>query len=171
MSVDPSRRRFLRLAGAAGGAALAATRLAAPARAAGTADVLLLSCMDYRLMQEVERYMAGRGLADKYDHIVLAGAALGAVTDKYPAWAKTFWDHLGLALQLHQVHSLMVLDHRDCGAYKLVLGPEHAKDPATEKQSHAAQIRKLKAQVLEKHPKLRVEGLLMALDGKVESLA
>ena len=45
--------------------------------------------MDYRLMDDIERYMSGRGLRDKYDHIVLAGASLGAITDKYPKLAST----------------------------------------------------------------------------------
>src|SRR5205823_13085242 len=43
-------------------------------------EALLLSCMDYRLTDQTTRYMSGRGLRDKYDHIILAGAALGALT-------------------------------------------------------------------------------------------
>ena len=37
-------------------------------------------------MDEIEKYMSGRGMQNNYDHIVLASASLGAVTDKYPAW-------------------------------------------------------------------------------------
>lgn len=54
--------------------------------------------MDYRLIDETERYMSARGLRDKYDHIILAGASLGALTDQYPAWNQTFWEHLEIAL-------------------------------------------------------------------------
>ena len=36
--------------------------------------------------------------------IVLAGAALGAVTPKFPAWNQTFWEHLGVAIDLHGIH-------------------------------------------------------------------
>jgi len=79
------RRNFLRVALLGGGATLLASMLpAGVANAAGNTEALLLSCMDFRLMDDVERYMASRGLRDKYDHIVLAGAALGAVTDKIP---------------------------------------------------------------------------------------
>jgi hypothetical protein len=60
-----------------------------------------------------------------------------------------------------------VMDHRECGAYKVILGPEHAKDPKTEKEAHATQLKKLKTQIAEKYPKLKVETLLMGLDGKV----
>ena len=39
-----------------------------------------------------------------------------------------------------------------------------------EKDTHAAQLKKLKGMINDKHPKLEVETLLMALDGKVESV-
>lgn len=169
---ENGRRRFLQVAALGGGASLlTATSLIPEARAAGTTDALLLSCMDFRLMDDIERYMSGRKLRDKYDHIVLAGASLGAITDKYPAWSKTFWEHLDIAIQLHGIHTVIVMDHRDCGAYKVILGPEHAKDPKTEKAIHATQLKKLKTQIAEKYPKLKVEMLLMALDGKVEVIA
>lgn len=167
-----SRRKFLQFAAVGGGATLlSATSWLPQARAAGEADALLLSCMDFRLMDDIERYMSGRGLRDKYDHVILAGASLGAVTDKYPAWNTTFWEHLDIAMKLHNIHTVIVLDHRDCGAYKVVLGAEHAKDPKVETDTHAAQLKKLKGQINKKHPKLKVEMLLMALDGKVESIS
>jgi len=170
--LEGGRRRFLQVAALGGGASLlAATSLIRDVRAAGGTDALLLSCMDFRLMDEIERYMSGRKLRNKYDHIVLAGASLGAITDKYPAWSKTFWEHLDIAIKLHNIHTVIVMDHRDCGAYKVILGPEHAKDPKTEKDTHATQLKKLKAQIAEKYPKLKVEMLLMALDGKVEAIS
>lgn len=172
MISENGRRRFLQIAALGGGASLlAATSLLPEARAAGGTDALLLSCMDFRLMDDIERYMSGRKLRDKYDHIVLAGASLGALTDKYPAWSQTFWQHLDIAIKLHSIHKVIVMDHRDCGAYKVILGPEHAKDPKTEKDTHATQLKKLKAQIAEKYPKLEVETLLMALDGKVEAIS
>lgn len=163
------RRRFLQFAALGGGISLlAGPSLFSPAHAAGSTDALLLSCMDYRLMDEVERYMSARGLRNRYDHVILAGASLGAVTDKFPAWNQTFWEHLDVAIKLHNIHQVILLDHLDCGAYKVILGPEHAKDAQQEKQAHAMQLKKLKAMIGEKYPKLHVETLLMALDGKVE---
>ena len=169
--LEKSRRKFLQLAVLGGGVSLlAATSMLPEARAAGATDALLLSCMDFRLMDDIERYMSGRGLRDKYDHVVLAGASLGAITDKYPAWNKTFWEHLDIAIKLHSIHTVIVIDHRDCGAYKVILGAEHTKDPKVEKDTHAAQLKKLKGLINKKYPKLKVETLLMALDGKVEAV-
>ena len=166
--VEQTRRRFLQLIALSG--SLLAFLLPGATQAAGKTEALLLSCMDYRLTHHTEQYMSGRGLREKYDHIVLAGAALGAITKKYPAWNKTFWEHLDIAIQLHDIHKVMVLDHRDCGAYKVILGEDLAKDPAKERGVHASQLKQLASLIKERYPKLEIELLLMSLDGKVEKI-
>lgn len=161
-----SRRGVL---GAAAGA-LALSTLPRGA-AAGNASVMLLNCMDYRLLDDVGRYMDGRKLTDNYDQVILAGASLGALTGAEPSWGATFWSHLDLALELHHVHSLMVIDHRDCGAYRLLFGQDYSLDPVREREVHAEQLRKLRNAVAERHPALPTELLLMALDGSVETIS
>jgi hypothetical protein len=164
------RRGLLGLLG--GGAALLGAGLyPGLALAAGGTDALLLSCIDYRLTGHTERYMSGRGMAGKYDQIVLAGAALGAKNDKFPAWGTTFMDHVQVALDLHNIHKVIVMDHRDCGAYRVILGKDLAADPKEELATHARQMQALKADIAKKHPKLEVELLLMGLDGKVETIS
>jgi carbonic anhydrase len=166
------RRTFLQVAVLGGGASLLASMLPVNiASAGGDAEALLLSCMDYRLMDKIGRYMASRRLRHKYDHIVLAGAALGAVSDKYPAWNKTFWDHVGLAVDLHHIHKVIVMDHRDCGAYKVILDEDFAKDPVKERKIHSEKLKELAQLINKQHPKVEVELLLMGLDGKVESIS
>jgi carbonic anhydrase len=87
---------------------------------------------------------------------------------KYPAWGKTFWEHLEVAIQLHKIHKVFLMDHRDCGAYKVILVEDLTKDPAKEKAVHASQLTQLAKLIKDKYPKLEVELLLMSLDGKVE---
>jgi hypothetical protein len=134
-------------------------------------DALLLNCIDYRLTAATERYMAEHGMAGKYDQLVLAGASLAAKNDKFPAWGTTFWDHVQVALDLHHIHKIVIMDHRDCGAYKVILGRDLAADPKEELAVHAAQMRLLKAEIGKKYPNLEVELLLMGLDGNVEAVA
>ena len=126
--------------------------------------------MGYRLVNEVEAYMTKRGMMDKYDHMILAGASLGALNDKYAVWNEVFWTHMDLAVQLHEVHRLIVIDHRDCGAYKLVLGDAAVKDAETEFKSHVKQLYALRSQVTTKHPHMEVELGLMGLDGAVTQI-
>src|ERR1044072_9439275 len=77
------------------------------------ADSLLLTCMDFGFFLTISEKMEGR----KYDQVILAGAALGVVQDERAHWGKTFFDHLGLAIELHDVHTVIVMEHRECGAY------------------------------------------------------
>jgi hypothetical protein len=164
-----TRRRVLR--SAAAGAALLSVPLVPRAVLAGHANALLLSCMDYRLLDDIVRYMDSRELTNNYDQVILAGASLGAMTDAYPAWGATFWSHLTLALDLHHVNELIILDHRDCGAYKVILGEDYARDPQRETEVHAEQMKRLQKTVVERYPGLPTELLLMSLDGSVETIA
>jgi hypothetical protein len=172
------RRRFLELAGTAGAAAAIATGLnlgltRAPslfAAAGGEVEALVLNCMDYRLVNEVTFLMSEHGLTNKYDQVILAGATLGVATDKYPAWAQAFWDHLDLAIKLHGIKRVIAIDHRDCGAFKLALGQDYGQMPDEETRVHARVMTDFRDLVRQKQPSIEVELLLMGLDGHVEPL-
>ncbi len=165
-SFRSSRRNFIRLAALGAGASLLLGKSSA-AFAGGSAEALLLSCMDFRLVDELHRYMDGRGLANRYDHVILAGASAAVIHDKFKDWHDTFWGHLAAAIDLHKVHKVIVVDHRDCGAYKMAFGAEHASDPDIELAVHSAVLGKLAAAINAKYPKMAVETHLMALDGSV----
>jgi len=167
----PGRRQFMQIAALGAGVALLGSAAPKTAQAAGRVEAVLLSCMDFRLMDNIVHYMHANGYADNYDHLIIAGASLGAVTDKYPAWNKTFWEHLDVAIKLHNVAKLMIMDHRDCGAYKVILGEDFAKTPEKETHTHTAMLKQLKAEVNKRYPDLVVETMIMDLRGKVETIS
>lgn len=167
---EMGRRDFIKIAAIGAGAALLMS-VAPKARAGGHAKALLLSCMDYRLVDDLVAFMNAKGLKDNYDHVVLAGASLGVVSDKFADWHDTFWEHLDVAIKLHHVEEVIVIDHRDCGAYKLALGADAVSTPETESAAHAGSLAAFAAQVHDRHPDLEVETFLMSLDGKVEAVA
>jgi carbonic anhydrase len=102
---------------------------------AANVPLLMLTCMDSRYPHRIIQTMDARGLRGKYDQLILAGASLGVIHKR--AWQTTFLDQLGFAIKEHGVKEVMILDHRDCGAYKKLLkpgvGPE---DPKKEKAAH-----------------------------------
>ncbi len=162
-----SRRHVLRAAVGVVGAGLLLPRAAF----AGTADALVLTCMDYRLIDDALNYFHGRGLTNKYDHVVLAGASAGALGKLGADWATTFWKHVETAISLHHIRELIVVDHRDCGAYKIVFGAEAIDTRAKETNLHRALLRELRTALAARHPNLRAQLLLMDLDGSVEDLS
>ncbi len=167
---EMSRRGFFSTVALGAGVSLLTAMKPSIAKASGHTEALLLTCMDYRLANEIEHYMHLRGLQDKYDHVVLAGASLGAITERFPAWGETFWAHLDLAIQLHEVHRVIVLDHRDCGAYKMLMGEAAVKDAAAELASHVKQLYAFRSTVNARHPHMEVEIGLMNLDGTVTQI-
>jgi carbonic anhydrase len=171
---DPSprrsfgRRRFLELAGTAGAAAVIATglnlgltRVPSLFAAGGDVEALVLSCMDFRLVNEGGFLLNEHGLVNRYDQVILAGATLGVAMDKYPAWAESFWNHLDLAIKLHNVKRVIAVDHRDCGAFKLVFGTDFAQSLDEETQIHSRVMTDFRDLVKKKQPGLEVELLLM----------
>lgn len=142
--------------------------------------VLLLSCMDLRLMDEIVTFMDHDGLTNRYDHAIMAGAALGALganMRKYKHWKKTFFDHLGKAYKLHQIRDVYILEHRDCGAYREFLKKkgefdDHEQEKETScHRKYAKQLRReIKSWAEERDIKLRVKAFLMDLRGGVELL-
>jgi carbonic anhydrase len=164
------RRDFLRLT-ALGASAALFFAASGKVQASGQAKALMLSCMDYRLVDDLAKFMEAEGLKDNYDHVVLAGASLGAVSDKFKDWHDTFWQHLDVAIKLHNIHEVIVIDHRDCGAYKLALGADAVSTPEKETSAHTTALTEFAALVKSKHAKLEVKAYLMALDGTTETIA
>lgn len=133
-------------------------------------NVLLLSCMDLRLIGKIVTYMDERNLTNRYDHVILAGAALGVVHPANPHWGQTFWDHLALARELHDAAEVHILEHRDCGAYRKLLGIDLSGEPDAEAQKHAEVAHSLRTLINLNHPSLTVRCSLMDLQGRVSPL-
>jgi len=162
------RRNFVKLLSL--GAGISLVSVASPLRASGKAEAIMLSCMDFRLVDDLVAYMDGHKMHDEYDHVVLAGAALGATHEKFAEWHQVFWDHVGLAVKLHHVEEIMVIDHRDCGAYKLALGEDAVSTPELETAAHTAVINTFAGEARTRFPDLKVKAYLMALDGSVQDI-
>ncbi len=85
-------------------------------------NVLLLSCMDLRLIDDIVPFMEGDNLANRYDQLVFAGAALGVIQKDHESWFDVFFQHLDIAVMLHQIQDVYIMEHRHCGAYAKFLG-------------------------------------------------
>ena len=129
--------------------------------------VLLLTCMDYRYPHAILNTMDSAGLRGKYDQLVLAGAGLGVVHK--PEWQITFFDPLRFAIEHHHVTQLIILEHRDCGAYREFLGitPD---DPEKERQAHIEQSSKAIRVTLAEFPELKKARSLLLPIETVEEL-
>ena len=83
---------------------------------------MVLSCIDPRFQPVVFNYLKKRGLKGKYSSFTIAGSAIGGTAQKFKNWHRTFWDNLETSIKLHKIKKLIVINHRDCGAAKIVNG-------------------------------------------------
>lgn len=118
-------------------------------------NVLVVSCMDLRLTDNLVDFLHHDNLENRYDHFILAGASLAhsAPTPKGDAvkytfnsdaikpfdnlahWRKSLYDHIALAVGLHAIEDIYIVEHQDCGAYTNLLTKGVIKD---EKACHHA---------------------------------
>ncbi|MES2789668.1 MAG: hypothetical protein V4719_08610 [Planctomycetota bacterium] len=145
-------------------------------------NVLLLSCMDLRLLDDIVEFMKQDNLSNRYDQFILAGAALGALgggDGKYSHWRQSFFDHLEAAHTLHDIKDVYILEHRNCGAYHKVfqVAPDYGDSDADLKKE--ADCHRKYAQLLEeeiatwakaRQINLRVRSFLMGIRGDVSVL-
>lgn len=163
------RRGLLRWAGlGAVGAALAP--YAAWAQAKPAYDTMVLSCIDPRIIDPVNAYMAKGGMAGRYSQFVIAGAAVGVEAPAFKTWHETFWDNLKASIDLHKITRVIAIDHRDCGAARIAYGADSIATPEKETETHRRVLAAFKQEAHRRHPKMTVDGYLMALDGQVEQL-
>ena len=164
-----SRRGFM--AGMAATGAAFALRPHLALAAEGHYEAMVLACIDPRVQDPVHNYMARRSLTGKYSQFVIAGAAIGVVAEPFKDWHKAFWDNLAASVQLHSIKKVIVINHRDCGAAKIAYGEAKVANRDIETATHRIAMEQFRKQVAQRHPELKVETGLMALDGWVDMFA
>ncbi|SDD54581.1 hypothetical protein SAMN04487996_101283 [Dyadobacter soli] len=105
-------------------------------------NILVLSCIDLRLTDNLLEFLHFENLTNRYDHFALAGTSLitqadndeltllldhdklGSEVKSYKTWNDVWRDHIRLAIILHDIKDIYIIEHEDCGAYKTFLTAE-----------------------------------------------
>ena len=127
---------------------------------------MVLSCIDPRFQRQVYNYLKKKKLIGKYSAFTIAGAAVGVTHNKFKKWHKTFYDNLSTSIKLHHIEKLIVINHKDCGAAKIVNGKK-AFNTTNEQKIHKESFSKLKKEIKKRFPNLKVELNLMSLKSKI----
>lgn len=131
-----------------------------------TAKALVLSCIDFRFVNDKVSFFNKGEYMDNYNKFSLAGASLGYNQNTFPEWRETCNKHIELAQQLHDINEVIVMDHMDCGAYR-ILYDNPTMSVQEEYTLHKKNLKKFKTMINEKFPSLKVTTLLMDVDGSV----
>ena len=131
-------------------------------------DAMVLSCIDPRFQPKIYNYLKKRKLNGKYSSFTIAGAAIGVTASNFKKWHKTFWDNIDTSIKLHKIKKLIVINHQDCGAAKIVNGKKEFSK-INELKVHKNSFQKIKKKLRKKYPKMSVELKIISLNSKVET--
>ena len=129
---------------------------------------MVLSCIDPRFQSIVYNYLKKKKLAGKYSTFTIAGSAIGVTANKFKRWHKTFWDNFDTSVKLHNIKKLIVINHRDCGAAKIINGKKEFSS-INETKVHKTSFQKLKKIFKKKYPKFKIELILISLNKKIQN--
>ena len=118
-------------------------------------EAMVLSCIDPRFQAKVFNHLKRKKLTGKYSAFTIAGAAIGVTHKKFKKWHSTFWDNLDTSIKLHKISKLIVLNHKDCGAAKMV-NKEKKFNSLIENKIHKESFINLKNKLKKKYPNLKV---------------
>lgn len=118
-----------------------------------TCSTSLVRCMDFRLDSAIRDYMEKHGLYDDADIIAVAGAAKNLAQKEN----STVEQQIQLSKKLHDVHTIILINHTDCGGYG---GRAAFASAEEEKQTHITDLHTAKQKLLNMYPDITVITLL-----------
>ena len=125
-------------------------------------EAMVLSCMDPRFQPKVFNYLKKKKLTGKYSSFTIAGSAIGVTSKKFKKWQSTFLDNLSTSIKLHNISKLIVINHEDCGAAKIVNGKKDFNS-VIEKKIHKDSFKKIKSIINRKFPELKINFKILSL--------
>ncbi|ARJ48434.1 carbonic anhydrase [Candidatus Pelagibacter sp. RS39] len=123
---------------------------------------MVLSCMDPRFQPKVYKYLKGKKLTGKYSSFTIAGAGIGVTHKKFKKWHSTFIDNLSTSIKLHKINKLIVINHKDCGAAKIVNGKKKFTS-IIENKIHKDSFKVIKKTLNKKFPNLKIYFKILSL--------
>ncbi len=127
---------------------------------------LVLSCIDPRFQSIVYNFLKKKKLSGKYSSFTIAGSAIGITEKRFKNWHKTFWDNLKISIKLHKIESILIFNHCDCGAAKMIVDRKKFNSKI-ERRIHQKSFLTITKQLRIKYPKLKTEFFLVTIDKKI----
>ena len=123
---------------------------------------MVLSCIDPRFQPKVFNYLKKKNLTGKYSSFTIAGGSIGVTAKKFKKWHSTFWENLATSIKLHNISNLIVINHNDCGAAKIVNG-NNKFSTSIENKIHNQSFEIIKRKLKKKHPSIKVSFKIMKI--------
>lgn len=116
------------------------------------AKSIIVTCIDFRLQEAINNWIAQNFASRTFDRVALAGGVKNL---------DTIMGQIEISHRLHQIKKAVLINHEDCGAYS----------ESGTSQKHAEDLRNAGTRVKEQYPDLEVETYYLHLDGSFEPVA
>ena len=136
------------------------------------AEACALSCIDFRLVDATVTELEGTS-NNPFDYTAIPGASLFFnYADFFPDYSSSFLQTVQIARNLHDVDGIAIVQHQDCGAFRVVypyeVDPKTGKIPPKREKELAIKNLKAAFKHLQKiHPDLYCKGYWLELSGKL----
>ena len=131
-----------------------------------TCSSALIRCIDFRLTSAIDKWMVEKGIMDDCDVISVAGIGKAIAENPESADAKYILNQIALSKKLHDIKTLYLVHHTDCGAY----GGHAAFDGLeSEKQCYSEDMKKAHEVISAQVPEIEINHMLADIrdDGKI----
>ena len=127
----------------------------------------LIRCIDFRLNTAIDSWLEKQGLKDSCDIISIAGVGKTIAADPESPEAKYLLEQIRISVDLHQIKTVYIMQHTDCGAYG---GHAAFTDEEEELKTYLSTREKVVEIIKQKWPNLEVKYPLadIRVDGRVE---
>lgn len=115
-------------------------------------EALIVTCIDYRLQEAINKWIAENFAPKTFDRVALAG---GVFDLDYVL------KQVEISKRLHHIKKVVLINHEDCGAY----GEEGTHE------KHIMDLEKAKQQIENLHGDLNIETYYLHLDGTFERVS
>jgi carbonic anhydrase len=132
---------------------------------------LVLSCIDYRILEAGRYFLSLQNLSGQYDFTALAGASLAISGIPHPYDAQAFWDQLDISYRLHHIKQVIILDHQDCAVYNYQIAPNLAQDPDREIKTHTEYLSRAYWAIRDRYPDLNIDLYFINLNTEVKQIS
>ena len=135
-----------------------------------------MSCVDFRIVDEIMDFLKKKGLTDTFDQIVVPGASLAISYDIYQKKEFSYWPHttlqqIEIMVKLHNIKKIIFFDHLGCCMHKVVFGIKSN----TEEFNKHLEIMKIAKQRIQKKlgssMLVQFQGYILNFDGNIWSVA
>ncbi len=132
---------------------------------------LVLSCIDYRILEAERYFLSLQNLGGQYDFTALAGASLALSGMPHQHDAEAFWDQLDISYRLHHIQKVLILDHQDCSVYQYKIDPSLTNNPELELTTHTEYLSRAYWAIRDRYPDLNIELYFVNLNTEVKQIS